>query len=65
MRLYADAPPPFPPPPPLAAAAAVTAAEGGVVGTTICDAGCGTGSLSIPLALKVCLSAGRSVSAPP
>jgi magnesium-protoporphyrin O-methyltransferase len=32
--------------------------EGGVVGTTICDAGCGTGSLSIPLALK-----GATVSA--
>jgi magnesium-protoporphyrin O-methyltransferase len=29
------------------------AAEGGVEGTTICDAGCGTGSLSIPLALRV------------
>lgn len=28
--------------------------EGGVVGTTVCDAGCGTGSLAIPLALKVC-----------
>jgi magnesium-protoporphyrin O-methyltransferase len=26
--------------------------EGGVVGTTICDAGCGTGSLAIPLALR-------------
>jgi magnesium-protoporphyrin O-methyltransferase len=32
--------------------------EGGVVGTTICDAGCGTGSLAIPLALR-----GASVSA--
>lgn len=33
--------------------------EGGVVGTTICDAGCGTGSLAIPLALRgasVCAS---------
>jgi hypothetical protein len=29
------------------------AAEGGVEGTTICDAGCGTGSLAIPLALRV------------
>lgn len=28
-------------------------AEGGVEGTTICDAGCGTGSLAIPLALRV------------
>lgn len=26
--------------------------EGGVEGTTICDAGCGTGSLAIPLALR-------------
>ncbi|GAB4823184.1 hypothetical protein N2152v2_010230 [Parachlorella kessleri] len=26
--------------------------EGGVDGTTICDAGCGTGSLAIPLALR-------------
>lgn len=32
--------------------------EGGVEGTTICDAGCGTGSLSIPLALR-----GATVSA--
>lgn len=29
--------------------------EGGVAGTTICDAGCGTGSLAIPLALRVSL----------
>lgn len=28
--------------------------EGGVKGTTMCDAGCGTGSLSLPLALRVC-----------
>lgn len=28
-------------------------AEGGVEGVTVCDAGCGTGSLSIPLALRV------------
>eukprot|EP00850_Spirogloea_muscicola_P013268 SM000089S23824 [mRNA] locus=s89:276576:279435:+ [translate_table: standard] len=27
-------------------------ADGGLQGTTICDAGCGTGSLSIPLALE-------------
>jgi 2-polyprenyl-3-methyl-5-hydroxy-6-metoxy-1,4-benzoquinol methylase len=27
--------------------------EGGVEGVTVCDAGCGTGSLSIPLALRV------------
>ncbi len=27
--------------------------EGGVKGTSICDAGCGTGSLSLPLALRV------------
>lgn len=27
--------------------------EGGVEGITVCDAGCGTGSLAIPLALKV------------
>lgn len=27
--------------------------EGGVKGTTVCDAGCGTGSLSLPLALRV------------
>lgn len=26
--------------------------EGGVEGTTICDAGCGTGSLAVPLALR-------------
>ncbi|KAL4433642.1 hypothetical protein ABPG75_000083 [Micractinium tetrahymenae] len=32
--------------------------EGGVEGTTICDAGCGTGSLAIPLALR-----GATVSA--
>ncbi|KAL4450639.1 hypothetical protein ABPG77_000995 [Micractinium sp. CCAP 211/92] len=32
--------------------------EGGVQGTTICDAGCGTGSLAIPLALR-----GATVSA--
>lgn len=32
--------------------------EGGVEGTTVCDAGCGTGSLSIPLALR-----GATVSA--
>ena len=25
--------------------------EGGIVGTTVCDAGCGTGSLAVPLAL--------------
>jgi magnesium-protoporphyrin O-methyltransferase len=29
------------------------AEEGGVKGTSICDAGCGTGSLSLPLALRV------------
>jgi 2-polyprenyl-3-methyl-5-hydroxy-6-metoxy-1,4-benzoquinol methylase len=29
------------------------AEEGGVSGMTICDAGCGTGSLAIPLALQV------------
>ena len=29
-------------------------AEGGVSGATVCDAGCGTGSLAIPLALRVC-----------
>jgi magnesium-protoporphyrin O-methyltransferase len=29
--------------------------EGGVKDVTVCDAGCGTGSLAIPLALKVCL----------
>eukprot|EP00887_Chlorella_sp_A99_P005877 scaffold1.g5877.t1 len=34
------------------------AEEGGVRGTTVCDAGCGTGSLAIPLAL-----AGAAVSA--
>lgn len=28
-------------------------AEGGVEETTVCDAGCGTGSLAIPLALRV------------
>ncbi|PNH09601.1 Magnesium-protoporphyrin O-methyltransferase [Tetrabaena socialis] len=33
-------------------------AEGNVAGTTVCDAGCGTGSLAIPLALR-----GASVSA--
>lgn len=27
--------------------------EGGVEGVTVCDAGCGTGSLAIPLALRV------------
>ena len=27
--------------------------EGSVRGTTVCDAGCGTGSLAIPLALRV------------
>lgn len=27
--------------------------EGGVKGTSVCDAGCGTGSLSLPLALRV------------
>ena len=27
--------------------------EGGVKDTSICDAGCGTGSLSLPLALRV------------
>ena len=27
--------------------------EGGVQGTTVCDAGCGTGSLTVPLALRV------------
>ncbi|KAK9815860.1 hypothetical protein WJX72_010921 [[Myrmecia] bisecta] len=32
--------------------------EGGVTGTTVCDAGCGTGSLAIPLALR-----GAAVSA--
>ncbi|KAL0024919.1 hypothetical protein WJX77_002578 [Trebouxia sp. C0004] len=34
------------------------AEEGGLKGTSICDAGCGTGSLSLPLALK-----GAAVSA--
>lgn len=29
--------------------------EGGVEDVTVCDAGCGTGSLAIPLALRVCL----------
>ena len=29
--------------------------EGGVKGTSVCDAGCGTGSLSLPLALRVYL----------
>lgn len=27
--------------------------EGGLKNTTVCDAGCGTGSLSLPLALRV------------
>ena len=27
--------------------------EGSMRGTTVCDAGCGTGSLAIPLALRV------------
>ena len=27
--------------------------EGGVAGTSVCDCGCGTGSLAIPLALRV------------
>ena len=28
---------------------------GGVSGSRVCDAGCGTGSLAIPLALRVCI----------
>lgn len=27
--------------------------EGGVKGTSVCDCGCGTGSLAVPLALRV------------
>ena len=32
--------------------------EGGIEGVTVCDAGCGTGSLAIPLALRVRQPAG-------
>lgn len=36
--------------------------EGGVEGQTFCDAGCGTGSLSVPLALKGALVSGSDIS---
>ncbi|GMH37321.1 hypothetical protein BSKO_05194 [Bryopsis sp. KO-2023] len=36
--------------------------EGGVEGQTFCDAGCGTGSLSVPLALRGALVSGSDIS---
>lgn len=36
--------------------------EGGVSGETVCDAGCGTGSLSIPLAMKGALLSSSDIS---
>ena len=38
------------------------AEEGGVKGTSVCDAGCGTGSLSIPLALQGAKVYGSDIS---
>lgn len=37
--------------------------EGGIKGTAVCDCGCGTGSLAVPLALRVCLSKRRFLCA--
>ncbi|GIL98429.1 hypothetical protein Vretimale_3811, partial [Volvox reticuliferus] len=37
--------------------------EGGVPGTTVCDAGCGTGSLAIPLALRGATVSASDISA--
>jgi len=36
--------------------------DGGVEGVTVCDAGCGTGSLSIPLALRGAAVSGSDIS---
>ena len=38
------------------------AEEGGVKGVSVCDAGCGTGSLSIPLALQGAKVYGSDIS---
>lgn len=37
--------------------------EGGLPGTTVCDAGCGTGSLAIPLALRGAIVSASDISA--
>jgi predicted RNA methylase len=36
--------------------------DGGLRGVTVCDAGCGTGSLSIPLALEGATVSGSDIS---